>query len=153
MPSEWNVYSPVRNSHRLEGRPSARAEGPRSRYARFGLEMVVESRRTAELLGKLGAGDGPLYVGAAPPAQERRKSRTPKVVAKGLEAAFRKRQNIGLAHAKAEVLALFDRAISEVLADPPAVRSLFSSVTERLSGMALNLLDVIVVMWNNNTPT
>ena len=60
-------------------------------------------------------------------------------MAKGLEAAFRKRQNIGLAQAKAEVLALFDRAISEDLADPPAVRSLFSSVTERLSDLGLAL--------------
>mmetsp|Transcript_3731 Transcript_3731/g.11023 ORF Transcript_3731/g.11023 Transcript_3731/m.11023 type:complete len:509 (-) Transcript_3731:29-1555(-) len=36
VPSEWNVY------------------------ARFGLEMVVESRRTAELLGRLGKDAGPL---------------------------------------------------------------------------------------------
>ena len=60
------------------------------------------------------AGKAPLYANITTPEVPVKKIRNPKSVNKGLEAAFRKRQNLKLKESKDEVLALFGR----VLGDP-----------------------------------
>jgi len=49
---------------------------------------------------------GPLYIGAAAPEAPTRKARQPKVVQGGIEAAFRKRQNLRLRDARDRVIEL-----------------------------------------------
>ena len=50
------------------------------------------------------------------------KTRQPKTVQKGLEAAFRKRQNIKLKQDKGEVMATLRRVLSEACADEASLR-------------------------------
>ena len=55
---------------------------------------------------------GPLYAKFATPDAPVRKARNPKLIQKGVEMAFRKRQNAKFKENKAEVLECFRRAVS-----------------------------------------
>ena len=70
-----------------------------------------------------------------------KKARTPKVVNKGLEAAFRKRQNLKLKERKHDVLNLFQRVMSEssAVGSTEDLRQLFRDVSELLSVLGLSL--------------
>jgi len=67
------------------------------------------------------------------------KKRTPKHVQKGLEAAFRKRQNIKLKASRDEVMAALRRVLNEPCADEGSLRTLFAEVSESLSQLGLSL--------------
>ena len=56
------------------------------------------------------------------------KKRTPKHVQKGLEAAFRKRQNIKLKASRDEVMAALRRVLNEPCVDEGSLRTLFAEV-------------------------
>ena len=81
---------------------------------------------------------GPLYVHGVRP-EHVRKIRQPKQVQKGLEAAFRKRQNIKLKQDKESVLAALTRVAHESPADETSLRELFRQVSEGLSAWGLSL--------------
>ena len=68
-----------------------------------------------------------------------RKTRNPKVVQAGLEAAFRKRQNIALKKDKAEVVSLLNRVLSERCDDEASLRELFRETSERLCNWGIAL--------------
>jgi len=55
---------------------------------------------------------GPLYAKFATPDAPVRKARNPKLIQKGVEMAFRKRQNVKFKESKADVLGCFRRAVS-----------------------------------------
>ena len=55
---------------------------------------------------------GPLYAKFATPDAPVRKARNPKLIQKGVEMAFRKRQNVKFKESKADVLECFRRAVS-----------------------------------------
>lgn len=82
---------------------------------------------------------GPLYVNAARPEGVAPRKRTPKVVQKGLEAAFRKRQNLKLREEKERVLELFGQVMDKPLQSTEELRTLFRSVNEELSALGLSL--------------
>ena len=79
-----------------------------------------------------GGGSGPLYVQGYRP-EVVKKTRHPKQVQKGLEAAFRKRQNLALKERRDEVVAALRRVAFEPLEDEGALRRLFTEVSEYLS--------------------
>ena len=83
---------------------------------------------------------GPLYVNAIRPEQTK-KTRQPKNVQKGLEAAFRKRQNIKLRQDKEQVMEALKRVLDEggTLTDEASLRELFRETSEMLSGFGLAL--------------
>ena len=68
-----------------------------------------------------------------------KKTRTPKVVQAGLEAAFRKRQNIALKNHRDQVVAVLRRIISDPCEDEVALRELFRETSEQLSSWGLSL--------------
>ena len=61
-----------------------------------------------------------------------KKTRQPKTVQKGLEAAFRKRQNIKLKQSRDEVVAVLRRVLDEECADEASLRELFRQVAAAL---------------------
>ena len=81
---------------------------------------------------------GPLYAQTWRP-EHVRKTRNPKVVQAGLEAAFRKRQNIALKKDKAEVVSLLNRVLSERCDDEASLRELFRETSERLCNWGIAL--------------
>ena len=83
-------------------------------------------------------GGGPLYHHAYRP-EHIAKTRNPKVVQAGLEAAFRKRQNIALKNNRAEVMSVMRRILSEVCVDEATLRELFRETSEQLSAWGLAL--------------
>ena len=85
-----------------------------------------------------GRAGGPLYHQGYKP-EHRAKTRNPKVVQAGLEAAFRKRQNIALRNNRAEVVNTLRRILSEPCEDEAALRELFRETSERLSAWGIAL--------------
>ena len=81
---------------------------------------------------------GPLYVNGIRP-EIVRKARQPKAVQKGLEAAFRKRQNIKLRQDKDVVLVALRRVLHEECADEASLRELYREISEQLSLWGLSL--------------
>eukprot|EP00965_Chrysotila_dentata_P253382 6211204-Pleurochrysis_carterae.AAC.4 len=64
---------------------------------------------------------------------QRKKARTPKTVQKGLEAAFRKRQNTKLREVKPRVMDLFERVLKEQLDSREQLSALFQEGARLLS--------------------
>ena len=81
---------------------------------------------------------GPLYVHGVRP-EHVRKTRKPKEVQKGLEAAFRKRQNIKLKQNHAEVMAALRRVLEQECPEEASLRELFRETSEQLTALGLAL--------------
>ena len=82
---------------------------------------------------------GPLYANFAVPEMPARKTRTPKMVQKGLEAAFRKRQNQTFKKEKEAVLGLLRRVLDTECGTEGEVCELFRDVSEKLTSLGLTL--------------
>jgi len=73
------------------------------------------------------------------PAAPVKKVRNPKVVKEGLEAAFRKRQNLKLRSAREELLATITRVLTEQLESSDQLRTLYREASESLAALGLSL--------------
>ena len=84
---------------------------------------------------------GPLYAKFATPDAPVRKARNPKLIQKGVEMAFRKRQNVKFKEGKADVLECFRRILEEDLAaaGEAGLRALFREASDQLALLGLPL--------------